>query len=212
MKTKKIRNFISKIWKDPVWSKVISTIIILIITTVIMKLSNYSFKDILNLLITFLLYKIPVFIFLSLISIYLIIKLIIRFFKNKPDPLWAEQVGNYTFKELYNILSNRKLNIRTNGMKWSNKYPSEDSLLLQFHTFALIFNTGLDIDNHLEDGGYLYGVVAPALLGYGLLDKIESQNINLETVTTKFQTSEMGYRFFALLEKTTYLDKNKKVK
>ena len=66
-------------------------------------------------------------------------------------------------------------------------------------------------DNNLMDGGYLYGILAPKLVGYGLLDKIETKNLQFDIMDIKYQTSEIGHKFYALIEKSIHLlpkDKN----
>jgi hypothetical protein len=199
-----------KIWKDPVWSKVISAGIILLIATIWTKYSNYTGQDVYNFFILLLTYKLPVFVFLSVIGLYFLTKLLIRLFKKKSDPIWDEQVGNYKFKELYQILSSQNYPVETVGMSWSGRKAPEDDLLTMFHTYITFFNRGLNLDDNLEDGGYLYGVLAPKLVGYGLLDKIESKNLQIEVIDIKYQTSEVGHKFYALLEKSIFLLPKKK--
>ncbi len=209
-KVNKLWDTILKIWKDPVWSKVISAGIILLIATLWTKYSNYSSQQVYDFFICLLTYKLPIFVFLSIIGLYFLTKLIIRLFKKKTDPIWDEQVGNYKFKELYQILQNQNYPIGTNGMNWSGQKPPEDDLLTMFHTFITFFNRGLNLDDNLEDGGYLYGILAPKLVGYGLVDKIETKNLQIDVMDIKYQTSEVGHKFFALLEKSIHLLPNKK--
>lgn len=199
-----------KIWKDPVWSKVISAGIILLIATIWTKYSNYSGQDVYDFFILLLAYKLQVFVFLSIIGLYFLTKLLIRLFKKKIDPIWDEQVGNYKFKELYQILSSQNFPVGTVGMRWAGRKPPEDDLLTMFHTYITFFNRGLNLDDNLEDGGYLYGVLAPKLVGYGLLDKIETKNLQIDVMDIKYQTSEFGHKFYALLEKSIFLLPNKK--
>ncbi|MBX2932000.1 MAG: hypothetical protein KF781_08655 [Chitinophagaceae bacterium] len=209
-KLKKIWEAILKIWKDPVWSKVISAGIILLIATIWARYSNYSWQEIYDFFILLLTYKLPIFVFLSIIGLYFLTKLLIRLFKKKIDPIWDEQVGNYKFKELYQILSNQNFPVETVGMSWSGRKPPEEDLLTMFHSYITFFNRGLNLDDNLDDGGYLYGVLAPKLVGYGLLDKIETKNLQIDVMDIKYQTSEIGQKFYALLEKTLYLKSNKK--
>jgi hypothetical protein len=206
----KIWEAILKIWKDPVWSKVISAGIILLIATIWTKYSNYSSQQVYDFLILILTYKLPIFVFLSIIGLYFLTKLLVRLFKKKNDPIWDEQVGNYKFKELYQILSNQNYPVGTVGMGWSGQKPPEDDLLTMFHNFITYFNRGLKLDDNIDDGGYLYGVLAPKLVGYGLLDKIETKNLQIDFIDIKYQTSEVGKKFYALLEKSIYLLPNKK--
>ncbi len=206
----KIREALLKIWKDPVWSKVISAGIILVIATIWAKYSNYSGQEVYDFFILVLTYKLPIFVFLSIIGLYFLTKLLIRLLKIKNDPIWDEQVGNYKFKELYQILLNQNLPVGTAGMRWSGRKPPEDNLLTMFHTYITFFNRGLNLSDKLDDGGYLYGVLAPRLVGYGLIDKIETKNLQIDVMDIKYQTSEVGHKFYALLEKSIFLLQNKK--
>ncbi|MES2381181.1 MAG: hypothetical protein V4538_09075 [Bacteroidota bacterium] len=161
-------------------------------------------------IIFILTYKLPVFAFLSVIGLYFFTKLLIKFFSKKNDPIWDEQVGNYKFKELYKILSSQNLPIKTVGMRFSGYEPPEDNLLKMFHAYSTYFNKGVDSEDDLFDAGYKYNVLAPKLFGYGLLDKIETKNLELDIMDIKYQTSEVGFKFFALLEKSIHLSKDKK--
>jgi hypothetical protein len=208
----KIRNAIIKVWKDPVWSKVISAGIILLIATIWTKYSNYSSQQVFDFFILVITYKLPIFAFLSLLGLYFLTNVLITLFRKKPDPIWDEQVGNYKFKELYQILSSQNLPIGTVGMSFSGRKPPDNDLLTLFHVYSGYFNKGIDLNSNVGDGGYLYGVLAPKLLGYGLLDKIESKNLKIDVIDTKYQTSEVGYKFYALLEKSIHLLPNKKAR
>ena len=95
-------------------------------------------------------------------------------------------------------------------MDQSGQKPPEDDLLTMFHNFITFFNRGVDLDDNLEDGGYLYGVLAPKLLGYGLLNKIETKNLQIDVMDIKYKTSEVGHKFYALLEKSIHVLPNKK--
>lgn len=208
IKQKKIWKKIIEIWKDPVWSKVISTAIIFIIVTIWAKYSNYTNEQVYNFFILILIYKIPVFLFLSLIGLYFISKAVIKLLEKKNDPIWNEQIGNYTFEELYKILSSQNYPVGTVGMGYSRINPPENDLMSMFHAFSPILNRGIGMD-YEADEGYLYGVLSPKLVSYGLVDKIEIKNLEIDVMDIKYQTSENGYKFFALLEKTIYLKPRK---
>lgn len=208
IKQKKIWKKIIEIWKDPVWSKVISTAIIFIIVTIWAKYSNYTNEQVYNFFILILIYKIPVFLFLSLIGLYFISKAVIKLLEKKNDPIWNEQIGNYTFEELYKILSSQNYPVGTVGMGYSRINPPENDLMSMFHAFSPILNRGIGMD-YEADECYLYGVLSPKLVSYGLVDKIETKNLEIDVMDIKYQTSENGYKFFALLEKTIYLKPRK---
>lgn len=206
----KIWEFIKKIWKDSVWSKLIATGLIILITSIWSRYSIYSLSDIYTFLIKGLTYKIPIFVFISVIGLYFIVKLVIKLFRKNEDSIWDEQVGNYKFKELYDILLNQNYEVRTIGMKYSGMNPPKEDLLTLFYTYSPFLNKGINLDDNIEDGGYLYGVLAPKLVGYGIVNKIESKNLYIDVIDVKYETSEVGHKFFALLEKTIHLKKEKK--
>jgi len=204
--------FIEKIWKNTVWSKLISTGLIVLIGAIWTNYSSYSLNDIYNYFINVLTYKIPAFAFLSIIGIYFIVKFLIKLFRKKTDPIWDEQCGNYKFRELYEILSNQNYEVGTKEMELSgHKAPTAD-LLMMFYHYSPVFNKGLNMRQDTGDGGYLYGILAPKLVGYGLVNKLESKNLEIDFMDIKYETSEVGHKFFGLIEKSIYLkngtDKN----
>ena len=201
--------FITKIWKDSVWSRIISTGLILLITSIWTNYSGYNIKDIYNFIINGLTFRIPIYFFLSITGLYFLTKLIVKLFRKKADPIWDEQIGNYSFKELYEILLNQNYEVGTNGMGYSGRKPPKDNLLTLFHNYSPLLNRGIDLDDNIDDGGYLYGILAPKLVGYGLVKKLESKNLEIDVMDLKYETSENGHKFFALLEKTIYLKTEK---
>lgn len=134
--------------------------------------------------------------------------------KINKELIWNEQIGNFTFKELYQILSNQKLQIRTQSMIWRDQLPPDEDLLTLFRTYCLLFNIGVDMEESLSDtrySGYTFGILAPKLIGYGLLEKIEIKSFEIDYIDIKYQTSEVGHRFFALLEKVIHLSSSPNV-
>lgn len=69
---KKIINKLLLIWKDPVWSKVISAAIIGLSLWVWAQYSIYSANDIYTFFINILSFKIPIFLILSIAALILI--------------------------------------------------------------------------------------------------------------------------------------------
>lgn len=201
MNFKKSWETIVKIWKNPVWSKVIAAGIIFLIAYLWERYSNYTFEDMYNYFISFLNFKTPVFVFFVIIALYSIVYFLIKIFKKKTDPIWEERVGNFIFKELYEILKNKNLPVQTKGMEFSNRKAPGEDLLTMFYTRSTYFNRGIDLDDNIGDGGYTYGVLAPHLVGYGLIDKIEYNYRNTGKKAIKYQTSEDGYKFYSLIEK-----------
>lgn len=210
---KKTGEWFLKIWKDPVWSKVISAGIIAAIAVIWAKISNYSWQEIYDFVLTVLSYQIPIYLFLSIIALYYIIKLCIRLFKKRKDPLWDEQMGNYTFKELYNILLTETFPVTTMRMQMSGMPAPEDNLLILFRIYYTILNKGVDFDDNLDDGSYLYSVLSPRLLGYGLVEAYQKPLNDLPDRTEiAYKTSELGHKFHASLEKVILPEKIKEAK
>ncbi|MEJ7677203.1 MAG: hypothetical protein WKG06_04885 [Segetibacter sp.] len=57
------------------------------------------------------------------------------------------------------------------------------------------------MDTHLEDAGYVYGILCPKLLTYGLVKKIDVHSKELNDTIDRYETSPEGYKFLALLER-----------
>lgn len=210
---KKIREWILKIWKDPVWSKVISAGIITAIAIIWAKITNHSWKEIYDFVLNALSYKVPIYLFLSVIAAYYIIKLCIWLFKKRKDPLWDEQMGNYTFKDLYNTLLLETFPVTTMRMQMSGMSAPGDNLLILFKIYYTILNKGVDFEDNLDDGGYLYSALAPRLLGYGLVESYQKPLNDLPDRTEiAYRTSELGHKFHASLEKVILPEKIKEYK
>ena len=166
----KIKKAVLKIWKDPVLSKVIATGLLGLIAIGWAKLTNHSWNEIYLWLLVSLKYKLPVFIFLSIIGLYFVFKLSINLFRKEKDEFWDAQMGNYTFKELYNILITETFPVQNVGMKMSLRPAPTDDLLTLFRIYYTFLNKGVGIEDNLKDGGYLYSALAPRLVGFGLVE------------------------------------------
>jgi hypothetical protein len=207
---KKIIDGFFTIWKDPVWSKVISAAIIGAAIVIWAKISNYSWLQIYYFILKGLSYQIPIWLFLSVIGLYFIIKLCIALFRKRKNPLLDEQMGNYTFKELYNILLTETLPVPTIGMEMAGTQAPTDNLLILFRLNYLYLNTGVSFEDHIGDGGYLHGVLAPKLIGYGLVEAYQKPMNDLpERTHVAYKTSEIGHKFYASLEKLILPEKEK---
>ncbi len=206
---RKIWSKILIIWKDPVWSKVIATGLIFIIAYIWAKFSKFSLADIWDYVIVILSIKVPIYFILSIIGLVYIIILIIRFFKPK-DNIGNEPMGNFTFKELYLILQNQNLPFGTHSMSFSGTPPPQDDLLTLFHLYMPYLNSGVTIERPHDDGGYLYGILCPKLIGYGLVDKIEVKNNELNIIEIIYKSSELGKKFYSFVEKMIHLNPKRK--
>lgn len=201
------------IWKDPVWSKVISAAIIALVLLIWAKITKYTWKEIYDFVLCSLSLKLPVYFFLSVIAIFLGTKLCIQFFKRRKDPLWDEQMGNYTFKELYNILRTEKLPARTTGMIMSEMEAPTDDLLFLFRVSYLELNKGLGFDHDLKDGGYTYTYLAPRLVGFGLVEVYQKPlGYAPDFKKTAYKTSDLGHKFHASLDKVDLAERMKELR
>jgi hypothetical protein len=209
----KLKEGFLKIWKDPVWSKVISAIIIALIAISWAKITNHSWKEIYDFVINVLSFKLPIYLFLSIIAFYFIVKLCIRLFRKRKDPLWDEQMGNYTFKELHNILLTETFPVTTMRMQMSGMPAPTDDLLMLFRIYYTYLNKGVDFDDNIDDGSYLYSVLAPRLVGFGLVDAYQKPLNNLpERTEVAYKTSELGHKLHASLDKVILAEKMKELK
>ncbi len=206
---RKFWNKILIVWKDPVWSKVIATGIIVLIGIIWAKYSRFTLDDTLNLVISILSFKVPIYLILSLVGLIYIIIMIIKYFRNRTD-IGSEPMGNFTFKELYKILQNQNLPVGTVGMGFSGQQPPQQDLLYLFLMYITYLNVGVTIESPRDDGGYLYGVLCPKLIGYGIVDKIETKNEKIDIVEIKYETSELGKKFYSYVEKITHLNPKRK--
>ncbi len=213
MNFENIKKGFLKIWDNAVWSKVISAGIIAAIAVVWAKITNHTWGQIYDFIIKVLSFQLPVFVFLSVFGIFFIVKFSIKFFKKKKDPLWDEQMGNYNFKELYNILITETFPVTTMGMEMSGRPAPIEDLLILFRTYYTYLNKGVDFDDNIDDGGYLYNVLAPKFVGYGLVEIYQKPLNDLpERSEVAYKTSELGHKFHSSLEKVILPEKIKEYK
>ena len=100
----KFKTVFHNIWKDPVMSQLISLGIFALITWIWKELTNRTWRDVYVLVIKFLSFPVPIFVFLSAIALYFIVMLVIKNVKNRENSFWEEQIGNFKFKDLHNLL------------------------------------------------------------------------------------------------------------
>ena len=174
------------------------------------------FKLAVNLLNINLLIKFKVW-HLAVISLatYIVFRMA-RFFwtKNsmKHNPIWNEQVGNYTVRELFKTLKSEHLQVQTRGMEMSGIEPPDDDLLTLFETNAIFLNAGISMESEIGDHGYVWGILAPKLMSYGIVSQTITRNekLGFEFTTTTYQTSELGHKFISAMNRlyTAYPSKN----
>ena len=116
--------------------------------------------------------------------------------------IWNAQIGNYTFEELYAELQGQSYNVQTMAMKLVGRKASEDNLLVLFMAYAEQMNQGITLHSSNDDSGYLYGVLCPKFESYGLVTKTIINKLDLADVEIlRYETSELGHKFYALVEK-----------
>lgn len=193
---------LEKLWKDPVWSKVISAGIIFICTLIysgVKSLSNkITFVEALENALNF---KLEIYKFLILIiciSIFLYIyNLIRKIIKRKNGEFNPEQkIGNFTFRELYNSLLTHKIETPPN-LAGSPETVDGIDLLTLFMLYQSILNLGVEWEHDF----FAYHKLGPILLSYGLTEKVPTTNKADSLGLEMIQTSKIGHEFWALLEK-----------
>ncbi len=210
MDFRRTREIFLKIWKDPVWSKVISAGILFLTGIIAAKATNYSWDDIFTFIINRLSYKIPIYLILSVIGLYFIIVFSVKAIRKRKDPFWDEQMGNYVFKDLYNILLIDKWPVRTQGMRMWGQNPPDGTLMDLFFLYYPYLTKGIDFYDNIDDGHYLYGSLAPVFVGFGLVEAFDKPDENLPGKTNiAYKISAMGQRFHAKLNKIGLKEKIK---
>ena len=205
--------YLLAIWRDSVWSKVISAGIIAGLALLGAKLANYSWPDIYHFILAALSFQLPLYLYLAVFGLYFIFQKSIQLFQKKKDPFWDVPIGHFTFKELYNILLTTYLPVSTRSMKIAGQAPTSDHFLTLFRAYYSYFNRGVTIEDRIDDGGYLYAFFAPQMVGYGLVEVYQRPDSNLSDVTdTAYKTSALGHQFHACLEKVILSDRLKTLK
>jgi len=193
---KKFKDFINKTWTIAIGSTVIATLILWGID----KLFN---TRILNTLTSIFCYKLSLTVWLIallIVSATLMGLLIYRFLIIGNTYHYYTKIGNYRYKELYDILNSHNLPIVNNLMQWSHKEPPKESVLVQFATYISLINTGITAGSHVDQDGYLYGILCPYLLSFGLVTQTELESTRDFTLYS-YRTSENGFKFYSYLQK-----------
>ncbi|WP_254561407.1 hypothetical protein [Dyadobacter diqingensis] len=207
-----LKTTIVKIWKDQVGAGIIVFAISALLTGLWNKIDEKSFTVFKNHIITFFKQEIPIWGTLLFGLVAWISVLLYRRRKNKnalkKDPIWNEQIGNFTVKELYLVLSKQNLPFKTNGMMWSHEEPPTDNLIILLSRYEIFLNAGVNNLDNIEDGGYIYGILAPKLLSYGLVDRsTEKDKYDIEKIT--YQMSDLGRKFISCLERLDMKHENR---
>jgi hypothetical protein len=199
------KNRIYEMWKDPVLSKLIANWIWFIVPFIATIFFTYFKKNeiicliekILNLDIK--LYLLIVIGVISLLSRYFYFKYFQKQKKQK-DYFLGKYIGDYKFGDLNNVLLTSYIALPQNLQITLN--VREMDLLTCFRMFIANFNTGVSWNNSVSNGDFLHYNLGPRLMSYGLCEKVTSLDNNTDgnINTYDIQTSENGYKFFALFE------------
>ncbi len=199
------KNIILKFWQDSVFSQLIANGILvsspIVVALIIKFLDGKSISDF---FMDFLTLSIELYILLLIVLIILIgyffyLKIFQktlkaeRYFLNK-------MVGDYKFGDLNNILLTSYVDLPS-PLKNQIGLKQLD-LLTCFKLFIPQLSFGIDWDHPTDEGSFLHYNLGPRLMAYGLCEKIPSINNNTEGNINSYtiQTSENGYKFYALLE------------
>ena len=219
-------NWINERWRSAVWSKVIANflweyvrpwIIPLIASACTYAWNKNTFLSIIEYQISF-----PVWVGLLAVLVVWLIILFVKYLTKKRSVVprnivWDSQIGNYTFEELHNKLS-QKLRTRTSRMNNDGVAPPNTSMLVQFTEYQAKFAKGISGGEglviqalgeiNMNDGGYITDVLAPKLTEYGLLTETKSiEKISGRTFSiVTYKISELGYEFLDCLEKVVSTD------
>lgn len=194
----KEKNYFIKIWSDPVLSKVISVLILSVLTILYSFLSSIfekiSFRDALlnTLTYKFELYKILIFLIITIV-LFIGLYYLRKKRKNTVGKFDIDQkVGSFTFRELYNALLTHKIDV------FHELPPKKElDLLNLFIMYQRPLNMGVD----WEYQDFLYYTLGPVLMSYGLTEKIPTTNKSDVTESEMIQTSNVGYEFLAMIER-----------
>ncbi len=199
------KNIILRFWEDSVFSQLIATGILVslpILSAIIVKFLDG--KSISNFFINFLQLEIKLYILILITLTILIIYFIyLKYFQNKKKSekyYLTKMVGNYRFGDLNNVLLTSYIELPRH-MQYQVGLKELD-LLTAFRIFISQFNFGIGWDHPTDEGDFLHYNLGPKLMSYGLCEKVPSIDNNTEGNINSYiiQTSENGYKFFALLE------------
>ena len=192
------KGFFSRAWTDPVLSQVIAVGIITLTYSFIQTvLKDISLVDAIK---ETLLFKFEVYKFLLSILFVVIVYIIVYRYRLKSKSKIGlfnieQKVGYFTFRELYNALLNHEIKAPIDIMGYIGK--EQVDLLFLFTLYNKTFNKGIE----WEHDAYLYYTLAPTLMSYGLIEKVPSTSKLDTTGSLVYQTSQIGFEFYALLER-----------
>lgn len=201
----KYKSLIHRLWFDPVLSKIISAAIISLsvffysLSQAIFK--NISFYQILKETINYKIEIWKIFIWTFVVLIFYSIYYKIKQNRNiKIGKFNTEEIiGNFTFRELHNSLLTNRIDLPVSLQ--SNEYAKHLDLTTLFVLFQRKLNIGINWNELGDQGFFLYYVLAPTLMSYGLTEKTPEKNSTDMLGIDNIQTSEIGYKYLSSVEK-----------
>lgn len=196
-------NNLYKVWKDPVMSNIIANWIWYIIPTIAALIFSYIKKEtILDWFLNMFLLEIKIYILIILVVVSIISrKIYFKYFRKKKnlDTYFLDKIiGHYKFGHLHNVLLTTYIEL-PNELRFKANADDLD-LLTCFRVFTPTYSTGIGFNHPLSEGDFLYYQLGPKMLAFGLCEKVISDIDDNGTPNYYIQTSENGYKFFALLE------------
>lgn len=194
----KAEEWFLKTWKDSVWSKVIAASIIGIFGT----WSYCAFNGFKAFVRCILLLELPIYIFILIaMAIYLVKLAIQKLLREEiagalPYDINQEIVGDYTFGQLVNILSNTTIAENTYMMEHNDMDFSKVDVLTLFNEFYSYLNKGVSNSSVFDECGLLWGILAPKLVDYKLMKIVEQVIYTEKEVPPTFIVSEEGAKFY----------------
>jgi hypothetical protein len=130
-------------------------------------------------------------------SYYFLIYL--RYKKNKYSVDINTKIGEYKFKELYNHMLTVELSV---PFAMYTTLGKNLNLLELFDYYIRSFNLGVHWNQGGADGHFMYYKLGPELMSLGLTEKVKKKITDYDTENDEvIQTSENGYKFYALVQK-----------
>src|SRR5262249_7037536 len=106
--------------------------------------------------------------------------------------------GEFNFIELYNALVTNSVQL---PISLVTPQESRGDLLTLFMLYQRQLNSGVRWDAGGDQGTFLYYVLAPTLMTYGLTTRAASKDTRDTLGLDASETSPTGYKFYALLER-----------
>lgn len=198
---KQLQAWLSKQLQHPVWSGIVGGIGVAILTPVVLGiwalLGDLTFRDTVNLLWVKLNHQIPIYYILFLIPLIYILRFVKLRRSAENDPIWEETIGNYTFGNLFEILTGEYLHL-PEALN-ADAFYSENNLMYLFYNAATTLGQGVTYKTPNNFPKYLFHWLCPQLLVYDLVNKINiPMTPGSSVMEDMYILSENGKKLYAL--------------